>query len=240
MKELQTFRAAYRDHQKICARNSLPNQDVDLSKIDDYKRLFMNVARKVCPLFVVREEYKPIYNDIVLYCLMADGNLNPRKGLWLWGDIGTGKTTLLNIVREFCSVVRPADSDGQRYSFRITNAIDVCAQFADKGYGGIETYIGSAPEKYIGMYNINLSISRQAFDEIGSEARITQHYGCAENVFQYILQRRYERHDGVDNITHATTNLELGQIKDEYGARIHDRCKEMFNFVALRGKTFRV
>ena len=200
----------------------------------------MEIARKVCPSFVVREEYKPIYNDIVRYCLMVDGNLNTYKGLWIWGEIGTGKTTLLNIVREFCSIVRPADSDGGRYSFRITNAIDVCAQFVDKGYGGIETYIGSAPEKYIGIYNINLNISRQAFDEIGSEARITQHYGCAENVFQYILQRRYERHDGVDNITHVTTNLEPGQIKDEYGARIYDRCKEMFNFVALRGKTFRV
>lgn len=200
----------------------------------------MKVARSICPQFVVREEYKPILNDIVLYCLNVGGNLNPRKGLWLWGDIGTGKTTLLHIVREFCSAVRPADSDGGCYSFRITNAIDVCARFADKGYEGIKTYIESDPEKYIGMYTINLNISRQAFDEIGSEARITQHYGCAENVFQYILQRRYERHDGFNNITHVTTNLEPSQIADVYGARIYDRCKEMFNFIPIRGKTFRV
>lgn len=200
----------------------------------------MEVARRICPSFVVREDYKPLFNDIVRYCLMADGNLNPRKGLWLWGDIGTGKTTLLHIVRDFCSIVRPLDRDGGQYSFRITNAIDVCAKFADKGYEGIKKYIASDPEMYIGMYNINLNISRQAFDEIGSEARITQHYGCAENVFQYILQRRYDRHDGIDNITHVTTNLTPKQIAGEYGARIHDRCKEMFNFVALRGKTFRV
>lgn len=190
----------------------------------------MEVAREVCPLFVVREEYKPIFNDIVLYCLNAGGNLSPRKGLWIWGDIGTGKTTLLRIIRNYCALVRPVDSDGTTYGFCINNAIDVCSKFASKGYEGLSFYVTSERDD---------NISRQAFDELGSEAQITQHYGCVENVFQYILQRRYERHDGINNITHVTTNLTPEQIKDNYGLRIYDRCKEMFNFIALMGKTFR-
>lgn len=199
----------------------------------------MEIAREVCPQFVVREEYKPIFNDIVLYCLNAGGNLSPRKGLWIWGDIGTGKTTLLRIIRNYCALVRPVDSDGTAYGFRITNAIEVCSKFESKGYDGIQTYICRNPEAYIGLYNIDDNISRQAFDELGSEARITQHYGCVENVFQYILQRRYERHDGINNITHVTTNLTPEQMSENYGLRIYDRCKEMFNFIAMMGKTFR-
>lgn len=190
----------------------------------------MEIAREVCPQFVVREEYKPIFNDIVLYCLNAGGNLSPRKGLWIWGDIGTGKTTLLHIIRNYCALVRPVDSDGTTYGFCINNAIDVCSKFASKGYEGLSFYVTSERDD---------NISRQAFDELGSEARMTQHYGCVENVFQYILQRRYERHDGINNITHVTTNLTPEQIKDNYGLRIYDRCKEMFNFIALMGKTFR-
>lgn len=227
MKEPQTFSEAY---QNACAQSSLPRQVADLSRISSYKFLFMEIAREVCPQFVVREEYKPIFNDIVLYCLNAGGNLSPRKGLWIWGDIGTGKTTLLHIIRNYCALVRPVDSDGTTYGFCINNAIDVCSKFASKGYEGLSFYVTSERDD---------NISRQAFDELGSEARIMQHYGCVENVFQYILQRRYEKHDGINNITHVTTNLTPKQIADNYGPRIYDRCKEMFNFIAMMGKTFR-
>lgn len=223
---------------KECARSSRQHPNVDLSRIDWYKCLFMSVARRICPSFTVRDEYKTTYNDIVRYCLMADGNLDPDKGLWLWGDIGTGKTTLLRIIRDYCALVRPCDSDGRQYGFRITNAVDVGYRFSSKGYDGIKEYIGRETEMYIGQSNFNTNLSREAFDELGSEPRIMQHYGSVLNVFQYILQMRYDRR-GRGNITHVTTNLSPKQITEYYEARIYDRCKEMFNFVELRGKTFR-
>lgn len=197
----------------------------------------MQIANDICPGYVIRPELHSLYDAIFRYCMMLQGPYDISKGLFIYGSIGTGKTTLLAIIREFCAMVRPPDVDGGRYSFRITNAIDVCAQFAAKGYDGIQTYICRNPEAYIGLNNINTEISRQAFDELGSEAQITQHYGTAENVFQYILQQRYDRRDR--NITHITTNLEPSQLKDVYGMRIYDRCKEMFNFVQICGRTFR-
>lgn len=42
-----------------------------------------------------------------------------------------------------------------------------------------------------------------------------------------------------NQFTHATTNLSLKQLSQVYSPRIYDRCKEMFNFVEIRGKTFR-
>ena len=152
---------------------------------------------------------------------MVETPLELHKGLWLWGNIGTGKSTMLEIIKDFCKIVRPKQN-GWAYSFRINNVIDVCSDFSVGGYGAIKTYIDS---------------NRQAFDEIGSETIPTGHYGTGENVMQYILQRRYDRR--FSSFTHATSNISPGDIKQLYGARIYDRCREMFNFVEMRGKSFR-
>lgn len=199
---------------------------VDLSKINQYKLFFLTCANKICPGYQVRDDQKKMLNEIVHWALLDySGNLDPDRGLLLWGDIGTGKSTLMLIIREFCRHVRPF-VDGMPYSFRITNVIDICAEYADEsshgGYSAIQTYISS---------------KRQAFDELGSETTPTGRWGNYENVMQYILQRRYDMRDA--NFTHATTNLSLDQIAEVYSARIYDRCKEMFNFVEIRGKTFR-
>lgn len=173
--------------------------------------------------FAVREEMKPTLNNLVSWAMMDPGGAyNPDKGLWLWGNIGTGKSTLLEVMRVFCGQVRPRDPQGNRYGFRTTNAIEVCAAFQKSGYEGLDTYIDSR---------------RQAFDELGSETIPTGYYGNTENVFQYLLQRRYDSRRS--SFTHVTTNLSPDQIAPVYGARIYDRCKEMFNFVEMTGATFR-
>lgn len=179
------------------------------------------MARQICPDYRITQEQKLVINDIFNWCLMLQGNLDPNKGLWLHGDIGSGKTTMLKIVKRFCHDVRPK-VNGDYYSFRISNAIEVCGEFSQKGYAGIETYIDSR---------------QQAFDEIGSECAPTAYYGTVENVFQYILQRRYDRRH--ESFTHVTTNFTKEQVIDRYDARIYDRCKEMFNFVEFNGITFR-
>ncbi len=199
---------------------------VDYTKIDLYKQFFVRCAREICPGYIIREDQKKMLNSLFRWCIMDyTGELDPERGLLLWGDIGVGKSTLLQIVRLFCNRIRPM-VNGQRYSFRITNVIDICARFSDEsrdgGYNGIQTYISSA---------------RQAFDELGSETTPTGRWGNFENVMQYILQKRYDMRDA--NFTHATTNLSMAQLSELYSPRIYDRCKEMFNFVEIKGNTFR-
>lgn len=185
-------------------------------------KLFIETAREVCPEFQLRDDLKKPITDIFYWCIMANRNLNPQKGLWLYGNIGTGKTTMLEIVRRFCKLVRPYDNKGYPYSFRTTNALEVCGEYSKNGHVGIATYLNS---------------ERQAFDELGSESIPTGYYGTPMNVFQYILQRRYDNR--YKSFTHVTTNLSIKQISEYYGPRIYDRCKEMFNFVEMGGKTWR-
>lgn len=191
-------------------------------EVDACWKVFLQTAQEVCPEFQIRDDLRKSITDIFYWCIMANGNLNPQKGLWLYGNIGTGKTTLLEVVRRFCKLVRPYDNKGFPYSFRTTNALEVCGEYSTNGHVGIATYINSG---------------RQAFDELGSESIPTGYYGTPMNVFQYILQRRYDNR--YKSFTHVTTNLSIKQISEYYGPRIYDRCKEMFNFVEMGGKTWR-
>lgn len=195
---------------------------------------FLDVCREVCPAFRITEEMKPLLNDIVRWCLLLSGRYDPDKGLWLWGDIGTGKSTMLEIVKRYCRTHRRPghyrDPERPRemqrhpcpYSFRITNATCVAGMFAKGGYPAIEEFI------------IN---PRQAFDEVGRETIPTGYFGNMENVLQYLLQRRYDLRNG--DFTHVTSNLSPEQISAVYGDHIYDRCIEMFNFVEMSGESWR-
>lgn len=212
------------------SRQAVDSRDVTLQEKLD----FLEVCRAICPGFRIADNMKPLLNDIVRWCLMLDGKHDPYKGLWLWGDIGTGKSTMLEIIRAYCKVVRPLEyyremkdprelqRDSQKYGFRITNASYVAGMFAKDGYPGIEEYIVTP---------------RQAFDEVGRECIPTGFYGNMENVFQYIFQRRYDIRRG--DFTHVTSNLAPEQIGEIYGDHIYDRCFEMFNFVQMSGESWR-
>lgn len=207
------------------ARKSLNREDTALSAdpldVDGLKWEFVKIARAICPDFKIEAQNRTVINDIFRWCLRLPGELDVNKSLWLHGDIGTGKSTMLLIVRAFCERYRPMPAGG-RYSFRISNAIEVCGDFSRLGYEGIDTYIDS---------------DRQAFDELGSESKPTGYYGNQLNVFQYILQRRYDRR--FEAFTHVTTNLTVEEIASFYGDRISDRCVEMFNFVLMEGYSWR-
>lgn len=151
-----------------------------------------------------------------------EGTLDRNKGLCLYGNNGTGKTTLLHIVRHFCEKIGKRDSSGNLYSFRISAVSEISGAFMKSGESGLETYIRS---------------DRQAFDDLGTESIPSMHFGTQLNVMQYILQSRYDKR--FTSFTHMTMNLDIDQISDLYGERIYDRCKEMFNFVKFVGDSFR-
>lgn len=185
----------------------------------------MEIARSIEPAFKIDDLNRQAISDVFDWCLMRkDSQYDPTKGLWLYGNIGTGKSTLLRIVKAFCSEVRPYRLSGDYYipySFRITKADEIARQFAIKGFPVIEDYIRN---KY------------QAFDELGAES-ITNHYSNVQNVMEHILLGRYENRR--EDFTHVTTNYTLGQVAEQYGERVYDRCKEMFNFVKMEGESWR-
>lgn len=196
--------------------------DWSSKKIGLAKRLFVETAREICPGWQVAAENRGAVTDIFRWCLELDGRLDPGKGLCLCGNIGTGKSTMLAIVKEFCRRIGRLDDQGNLYGFRITNTLEVCRAYQTEGYVGIAEYC---------------DLQRQAFDELGAEPTMTGHYGTPLDVMGTVVMARYDnRHDG---FTHVTTNLTERDLEERYGGRVYDRMREMMNFVTLAGRSWR-
>lgn len=191
---------------------------------------FMAVAREVCPAFVVDDANRRAIRAVYQWCnLDTSGPLDPGLGLWLVGDVGTGKSTLLRIVHEYCRrAVRGRDEHRPYgrvipYGFGFYNTCSVSMAYQERGFEGLDPYVTG---------------DRIAFDELGREPLRTGNYGTSINVMEYVLQRRYDL-ARPQHFTHVTTNFGDREIVEKYNPHIYDRCRQMFNFVNLRGASRR-
>lgn len=210
--------AAIQESQTATAANYTSQQ------IEESKKLFLRVAHSVCPSFTVDDANRDAVGKVFRYAMrIPTEGIDPDRGLWLHGDIGTGKTTLLKIYQKFVDITYPRTASSRitdRARFRIYPCMSVCLDFASQGYEVLKQHIDKTA----------------AYDELGSEPRVTNYYGTPVNVFEYLLQIRYGRGDLK---THVTTNLTMDQVAERYGDRIEDRCMEMFNRIEMNGDSRR-
>lgn len=207
-------------------RNLLPRHLSD-EQIRCGKRIFLDIANKICPGFALEEQQKSLVQQIFRWCMLLEGPLDLNRGLWLWGTIGSGKSTLMRIVREFCYQVRPGENVGDNrcalpFWMTILSANEICTQYAEDGLSAIDSVNKNA---------------RLCIDDLGTEEVRTCHYGTWRNVIADLLMRRYDRRLMYE--TFATSNLSPQDIRTRYEERVYDRCGEMFNFIHYPGYTHR-
>lgn len=187
-----------------------------------YKRIFMGVASKcIGGRFEVNERNRNTVNDLFLYFLGQTGNLDPIKGLWIEGPVGTGKSTLMYV---FCKFMQYLNE-----GFRVY----ICSQITTEYslHGELDTYLDNRFGRYGPM--------PMCFDELGREPISSKHFGSELNVMQHILHIRYSYWQSIGLKTYITTNLFAEDIENMYGDYIRDRRKEMFNIIVLDGTSRR-
>lgn len=145
--------------------------------------------------------------------------MNFDKGILLFGNVGTGKTTLMQLMCE--SVHAP---------FQIAYAQDIVNDYQKKdGVNLIESYsqlvYNPVSGKYFGNRHIGLCI-----DDIGVETE-ARSYGNSKNVIGEVIAARYANLRGP--FTHLTTNATTDELRAYYGPRVYDRMREMFNIVSF-------
>lgn len=196
----------------------------------------IHYATLACSNFNIDSDNESIIKDVADWCFriqQPSAKLNPGLGLWMYGNIGTGKSLLMQTVIEFISKWWIYSEDeflgGRNYGYprtpdlNISSAFKLCLTFAKSGYE-----VFSPLPKFI--------------DEIGTEPENTKYMGTPINVMQFVFEEMTkEMKNGVFTYVPpiVTTNLSFNQILDRYGERVVDRIGEMFNLVEFRGASYR-
>lgn len=171
-------------------------------QVDKANKVFLNLF---CLYFSRNKDFE-VCSDISL-----------RKGIYLFGTHGSGKTTAFKIMQLV----------SKKYNiksiwFPIISTEEVVAKF------------NSARNKeYIIKY---YSEGVFLFDDLGKEeiANNIYQYG-KEDIFIRILSNRYRAFEEKGTITFITSNLDYKAIRNRYGQHIEDRFYSMFNKIQLNG-----
>jgi DNA replication protein DnaC len=189
------------------------------SQLKRNPKYFVSKCNEICPGFVVREETKEILNQLYLYA-HGEGKLDPNKGIFFYGSVGTGKSTLMKILAEYQRIL----GNG----FKCINCAELAGKFATYGLDSLNSSTYNEGDR-------GFDPVERGFDELGREPSPAKHYGNEVNIMQHILQIRYD----LRIKTHVTTNLMIEELEQRYGVHIYDRLFEMFNFLEITGESFR-
>ena len=148
---------------------------------------------------------------------------NKRPGLLLFGNVGTGKTTLLYALQSALNQLNQMGhftflSEYFQVGMEIVDAKDVVIMAKDlKAIGNLR------------------SRSMLAIDDLGKEAAEVLDFGNALSPVIDLLEYRYQH----QLFTAITTNLTNEEIAKKYGKRIADRFNEMLEVIIFQDITYR-
>ena len=203
------------------------------------KNEIIKVGKSICPEFVIDEGNKHAYSMIYFWLAgIKTEEMDPLRGLAFFGEFGTGKDVAMRITMRIA-----ADGVIIKNFNRIKRGAVILSASDIRDSISIGQSVKGQNEDALTYYNERpLSIS-----DLGKEEKKLMVYGNEMNVMERILCRRYDywqrrmQDNDYSNLTftHITTNLSGEGIKEQYGERVHDRFKEMFNFVTFYGKSRR-
>jgi DNA replication protein DnaC len=148
---------------------------------------------------------RAVVADVREFCERIDERLDAGQGLWLEGDPGTGKTTLAMLVSK-------AALDAGRTA-AIYSLPGLLARIR-------RTYDGEAGEdSYFTFFNRLVSVDLLHLDDLGAESRSEW---VLEQLYA-IVDRRYSDQRSIV----VTTNLPLGELEQQIGARTVSRLVEI-------------
>lgn len=174
------------------------------------------------PKFILDDDNREIFELLCQYfshdpAFEFSEEYSFEKGIMLTGPVGCGKTSLMkmfgiNSYRPFattpCRVIADAyQIEGAESLYKYSTLMPV---FKELNYGHSE--IG------------------HCYDDLGTEDD-KKNFGNQVNVMQDIIFKVYD--NNLIGQVHATTNLGVQDIENQYGSRVRSRLREMFNQITF-------
>ena len=166
------------------------------------------------PNFKIYREDILILRKLILYTIhevdqCKEHNIDLNKGILLIGPVGSGKTSIMNILRQFLF---------REDYYLIKSARDIAFEYQKEGIDTIQKY----GKRYKSL----------CIDDLGVENN-TKFYGNECNTIAEILLHRYDLLINQKIKTHATTNLNAEELEELYGNRVRSRLRSMFNLISF-------
>jgi DNA replication protein DnaC len=160
---------------------------------------------------------KVAVKDVLEFIDSLDRKLDEGRGLWIYGDTGTGKTTLAMLISK---AVLDAGKSAAIYS--LPKLLVRIRRTYDSQPGG---------ESYLSLFEKLTSVDLLHIDDFGAEKRTDW---VLEQLYALINERYETKRSMV-----ITTNHDHGELEEQLGPRIVSRLTEMCGEVPVFGDDHR-
>lgn len=181
--------------------------------------------------YIPQESQQKTIENLILYFngdpRVEDNDISLNKGICIMGNWGVGKTILLKAFNDYLHALNRECPN----SFTNTSMEDIILELQLNG--NMNRYTWNSVEVTQGVNqrkprSININEFGVKYD--------AKHFGSDINeLLDSFLMIRYEIFQSYRKLTHVTTNYDWKNIKDAYDIRLHDRFRQMFNFINLPG-----
>lgn len=186
---------------------------------EELKKRFLNLYNERFDKPFELDDYSiPVLEQCIYYFTDDErfqGDLN--KGLFITGNPGCGKTSLMKILARI----------NTKQPFALKSCKDISNGYSDNGFPALEKYKNFLP--IAKAQNYGFEFAGWCFDDLGFE-ETGKHYGNTIEVMTDIMEAIYNREMMIGSI-HITSNISGDEIEERYGNRIRSRMRQMFNMI---------
>lgn len=184
-----------------------------------------SVEKRIKRDFLMSDENKLKIIELLKYFTGNECSLDLTKGIFLYGNFGVGKTTIMESIKECLFIVSEMGWDGKKIN--------------------PNSFMSASIEIIIEHFKKEKNLIKYGFDEVKRNLCIHEFlkkmsekiYGTDVNsIIESLVMIRYELYQ-IGYLTHATSNANPFEI--DMPEIVRDRMVEMFNFIEISGSSLR-